>query len=391
MWIAAALLAFVSNSFGVLLFSRALIGVGESSFAGLAPTTIDDNAPPATKAKWLSVFYAAIPVGAALGYMASGQLTEASSWSVVFFVEAVFMIPFALAVWFIPPPYKKDDQADDYSEAALTFATTARQPLLSRKTTRQRSVARAATASAQRSLFTTGGSGASVYPLGEAVWTLLTNRLWVLTSLGYACQTAVVGGFSVWVPKYLQVKFDLGLGEATFNFGLLTVVCGFLGTLGGGVLLDRSLPSRPTPLQRFCKSVSLSATLVALATPVAVAAFLAKSTFPFMVLLAVCELFMFASAAPINMALLSVVPESLRAMSMALNILVIHALGDFPSPVLIGFVSDRTGSLSLALLFACVWLLACAGLWFLSAMRGRQSIEREVRVPLLQDVFQSIF
>ena len=213
------------------------------------------------------------------------------------------------------------------------------------------------------------------------------------------------------MPKYLQTRFNLPLGEATFRFGVLTVVCGSVGTLGGGVLLDRSLPSKPTPLQRFCKGVSLSATLVAMATPFAVAAFITHGTVTFMVLLALCELCMFASAAPINMALLSVVPESLRAMSMALNvrerrvpgpplfwslttpsqILVIHSLGDFPSPVLIGFVSDRTGSLSLALLVATLWLFACSGLWFLSAMRGRQSIAREVRVPLLKDVLQSIF
>ena len=218
MWIVAALLAFMSSSFGVLLFSRALIGVGESSFAGLAPTTIDDNAPPATKAKWLAVFYAAIPVGAALGYMASGQLTEASSWSLVFFVEAVFMIPFAAAVWFIPKPFKQEG-GGDYDDA-LTFATTARQPLLSRKVSRSQSVSRTASAQAQRSLFVAGGEGeASVYPLGEAVWTLLTNRLWLLTSLGYACQTAVVGGFSVWsvlfcTLSYVCVATDISLSPS---------------------------------------------------------------------------------------------------------------------------------------------------------------------------------
>lgn len=52
-------------------------GVGEASFAGLSPTVIDDKAPASSRNIWLGVFFSAIPVGAALGYIGSGVIMGA--------------------------------------------------------------------------------------------------------------------------------------------------------------------------------------------------------------------------------------------------------------------------------------------------------------------------
>lgn len=41
-WVASAVLAAVSWSFESLVAARILIGIGEASFAGLAPSEIDD-------------------------------------------------------------------------------------------------------------------------------------------------------------------------------------------------------------------------------------------------------------------------------------------------------------------------------------------------------------
>src|SRR5688500_1206380 len=82
-------IATVGSGFAVgaksVLFARALVGVGEASYATLAPTIIDDIAPPEKRARWLSVFYVATPVGAALGYVLGGVLQAKFGWRSAFF------------------------------------------------------------------------------------------------------------------------------------------------------------------------------------------------------------------------------------------------------------------------------------------------------------------
>src|SRR5918911_1220168 len=57
-----------SPIFGAL----AVVGIGEASYATLAPTIIDDMSPPDRKGRWLALFYVAIPIGSALGYLPGG-------------------------------------------------------------------------------------------------------------------------------------------------------------------------------------------------------------------------------------------------------------------------------------------------------------------------------
>src|SRR5262249_27961129 len=66
--------------------ARVAVGVGEASYATLSPTIIDDIAPKEAKSRWLAVFYAAIPVGAALGYIAGGVLEPRFGWRSAFFI-----------------------------------------------------------------------------------------------------------------------------------------------------------------------------------------------------------------------------------------------------------------------------------------------------------------
>ena len=62
-WSLATAASGMMRTFLALVGMRVIVGVGEASYATLAPTIIDDLAPPSTKNRWLSVFYVAIPVG----------------------------------------------------------------------------------------------------------------------------------------------------------------------------------------------------------------------------------------------------------------------------------------------------------------------------------------
>ena len=54
------------------------------------------------------------------------------------------------------------------------------------------------------------------------------------------------------------------------------------------------------------------------------------------------EFLLLLNTGPLNAALVNSVSAKIRATAVAVNLFVIHALGDVPSPIMIGWVSDRT-------------------------------------------------
>jgi hypothetical protein len=76
--------------------------------------------------------------------------------------------------------------------------------------------------------------------------------------------------------------------------------------------------------------------------------------------------FLFVNTGPANTILANVTRPQIRATAFAINILVIHALGDVISPLLIGLIADRS-ELGVALLIVSVLILAAGVLWNLGA------------------------
>ena len=59
------------------MLRQALVGIGEATFGIFAPAVLADFYPERERNRVLSIFYVAIPVGAALGYLAGGQIGRA--------------------------------------------------------------------------------------------------------------------------------------------------------------------------------------------------------------------------------------------------------------------------------------------------------------------------
>src|SRR5262245_17363546 len=78
-WSVATVGSGLATGFWTMLAARVVVGVGEASFAVLAPTIIDDVTPPERKGSALSTFYLAIPLGYALGYIVGRQLSNDSA------------------------------------------------------------------------------------------------------------------------------------------------------------------------------------------------------------------------------------------------------------------------------------------------------------------------
>ena len=78
----------LADTFTILFLTRCLVGVGEAAYGPVAPTVISDLFPVQKRGSVMAIFYVAIPVGSALGYVLGGQVTAwaGGDWRWAFFV-----------------------------------------------------------------------------------------------------------------------------------------------------------------------------------------------------------------------------------------------------------------------------------------------------------------
>jgi MFS family permease len=247
-WSAATAATGFAGGAPGLLATRAFVGVGEASYATIAPTIIDDLAPQARKGRWLSIFYMAIPVGSALGFVVGGLLGKHFGWRTAFFAVGVPGVLAALGCLLIAEPARR----------------TALKHVAILKTSRA----------------------------------LAAIRLYRRAVLGYAAQTFAMGGFGYWAPTFIYRRYGLPLDKASGTFGVILVVAGGAGTAFGGWWCDRRIaradvtgdePAMARIALRVCAIPGF------LAAPLAAACFWATTAQQFFALAFACELALFVS------------------------------------------------------------------------------------------------
>ena len=311
-WSLATAASGLTGTFVAMIATRVVVGVGEASYATLAPTIIDDLAPPEKKNRWLAIFYVAIPVGSALGYLAGGALEHAFGWRSAFFIAGGPGLVRALLALAIEEPKRalKAPKAEARENPA------------------------------------------------EAAARLFRIPLYRDTVIGYTAQVFALGGFSAWAPKYLYRVLGLDLKTADYWFGLILVVTGLFATFIGGQMGDR-FPGA----DRARANLRVCAISTGIAVPCAVLCLWASSPVGFFVAIAAAEFAIFLSTSPINVVILGCVPSEDRATAMAASIFAIHLLGDMISPPLIGSISDSS-SLRSAMLVIPVALAIATLVWW---------------------------
>ena len=316
LWSTATALAGAAWSYTSLLLARATVGVGEAAYGTVGPSLLADYFPERTRGRAFAIFFTAIPVGAALGYIIGGLVDQHWGWRHAFFVAGVPGLVLALLVARLPEPPR--GASDD-----------------------------------QEGLGTAPNSAAAAYR------SLAMNRTYRLTILGYAAYTFALGGVATWMTPFLQRVRGLPGDVATVRFGGLVVLTGLIGTYAGGWLGD-ALQERSHQGYLW---LSGAATLAA--APLFYLALASPTPPVYWGAMVGAELLMFASTGPINSVIVNVVAPGIRATAVALSIFVIHVLGDVPSPFLVGAISDRrslaVGVLILpaaALLGGIVWCYA---------------------------------
>ena len=312
LWSILTLSTAMVHTFGELYLRHALVGIGEASFGIFAPALLSDYWPPEQRNRILTMFYLALPVGAALGYILGGTLGQAYGWKVPFYAAAAPGLVVVLLVWiFLREP-----------------ARGASEPL-------------------------------AIRPDRATLAGLTHNAAYWTATLGMAMMVFTLGGISVWMPTFLYRYAHLSLAGASQILGAITVVDGILGTWLGGWIAQRWLRRNKAALYL------LSAWSMLLAAPFAVLVFYGPRA-TMVPSLAVAEFLLFLNTGPLNAAIVNAVDAPIRSTAIAIELFVIHALGDAPSPRIIGWVSDHS-SLRAGLAITLVTLVLSAILIFAGA------------------------
>jgi len=149
--------------------------------------------------------------------------------------------------------------------------------------------------------------------------------------------TFALGGLAFWMPRYLEVAKELSLSQANLLLFASVTLAGGLGTVAGGLLGDRLL--------RYTLGAPLwvSGLGVALALPLAAVVIFSPNPALYGPALVAAVFLLFLNPGVLTAVVVSVAGRRRRARAVALNIVVIHLVGDVPSPFLIGWASDLWG------------------------------------------------
>jgi len=329
-WSLATAMSGIAANYLTLLFSRSLVGIGEASFGVVSPGILSDTFDREVRGRVLSFFFLAIPVGSAIGYLLGGVLGFHFGWKKAFLLVALPGLILSVPLWRIPCPGNKPAE----------HAETGKGPF-------------------------------SLKPYAA----LLRNRSYLFNALAMAAMTFALGGLAQWIPTFIYRYHNMNVLEANTAFGAITVVSGIGGTLLGGWLGD--FLQKRTSKGYFL----VSAAGFFLSLPCSLLAILTTDLSTCMIAVFFAECLLFFNTGPLNTIIVNVSNPLYRATAFALNIFIIHALGDAVSPSVIGWLSDLMNlraALLIAPLFILVALIFClCGCRFIDEDMADANVARE--------------
>ncbi|MBI3408376.1 MAG: MFS transporter [Planctomycetes bacterium] len=337
MWTAASGASGLAGSFTILFLTRCCVGVGEGAYGPVAPTIIADLYPVEKRGRKLAWFYVAIPVGSACGYILGGRtfaLTNDWRWAFYIVVPPGILLGLWCFLMRDPPRGQSDD-------ATPKKKVTIKDYLM-----------------------------------------ILKTPSYALNTAGMTAMAFALGGIGFWMPRYIrdrivnplesagtvlsvQEKADI-LADVNFHFGVIVAIAGLTATIAGGWLGD-ALRSR------FSGSyflVSGAAMILGVPFVLLVLALPFPLAWVFVFLACFC---LFFNTGPTNTILANVTHPAVRASAFALNIFIIHALGDAVSPTILGVINGYTRNMNVGFMAVTAMFLVGGICWLL----GARHLERD--------------
>lgn len=298
LWSVATVGSGLAESYGQLVLARSLLGVGEATYGVIAPTILLDLFAREQRARLLSAFYLAMPLGSALGMGLGAYIAKHYDWHLAFYIVGAPGFVAALLALFLPEPVRGASEKVDHAR-----------------------------------LVEHERAGA----MREDYIDMMVNSSYTYSVFGMAAYTFAIGGMLVWVPNYLFETRGIEQARAGMSLGVVTLLAAVLGMSVGGWVSDKLAVKKPQALFLVPGLAMLGSIpfvllgLLATNEPLIYAAIFAAETL------------MFINTGPCNAIIANVVQPNMRAAAYAVAIFAVHFLGDIWSPYLIGKAADWFG------------------------------------------------
>ena len=196
-------------AYGQLALARSVLGIGEATYGVIAPTILLDLFARDQRARLMSAYYLAMPIGSALGISLGSIIASKLSWHLAFFLVGV----------------------PGLAAALLALAPS-----------------RAGPGSERRGRYRAAQGDERAGARREDYFGLMHNSSYIYSVLGMAAYTFAIGGMLVWVPNYLFSTRGFDQARAGTILGVVTLGAAVLGMSAGGWIADRLAKSKPQAL-----------------------------------------------------------------------------------------------------------------------------------------------
>lgn len=333
LWSAAVALCGAAASFVQLLLIRVAVAVGEAGCYPPALSLISDHFPRGERPRAVSRYMLGVPLALVIGYFAAGWVNQFYGWRVTFVI-------IGLPGLFL----------------ALLARATLQEPRRGRATS---------------DLAQPPAPPAPALGLGEVLFTLWSNRAFRHLLFCFSLTAFFAYGILQWQPAFFMRSHGFKSGELGTWFAVVHGIGGLLGTYLGGELASRYAANN----ERL--QLAGTALLYVLLAFLKAGVYLAPDRELAFAVLMLSALGGAAGNAPIYAATQTLVPQHMRAMSVALLLFFSNLIGMGLGPLAAGMLSDALRptlgdeSLRYALLILCPgYFWAAWHLWRASRATG---------------------
>lgn len=348
-WSGLILLSATAVNYLNLLFARAAMGVGQAIDDPASTSYLGDSYPARMRGRVFAFQQVSFFVGGGLGLALGGWIGGTLGWRWAFAIVGVPGALIAFAVFALREPRRGEAELPD----TMTWEEIAALP--PREVDSQH-----------------GGEALTPLQYGRLATTELVSQMRMIFGIrtmrfvlvGVAALLFTVSGIGTWLAIYHERYSGMSETEATATTGVLLGLCGLVGTLGGGAFSDRWH-------HRWMGGRIVIVVWSAVVCAVLFMGSFAVDPVPLRLGLQGLGILLAAGAAPgLRAVMLDVVPPESRGVGASAMALTTSIFGQAMAPVLVGFISDTTGSLVTA--FYVVFPPVIGGLLLL--LRARHTL-----------------
>jgi MFS family permease len=332
LWSIATALCALTGNFIQLVFTRALIGIGEAGYAPGGTAMIAGMYPQEKRSKMMGLWNASIPLGTAIGVLLGGIIATHLGWKHAFGLVAIPGFFIALLFFFVK----------DYKTVDLAYVNS-----MNQKTQMK---------------------------VKDIFKEFFTRPSLVLTYLGITAVVFVTTSLITWLSRYFEATRGLESSKA----GLLSSIVMVLAIVGaplGGIITDIWRKRNPRARLLMPTITSLMAAIF-----LTIALFFTRGIiqYVFFLLMGVTVTAFISAASAVTQ---DVVHAGLRATSYAIAVVVQNLLGASLAPIFVGHMFDKYGIESAFTVLPFVLLLA-AGLFFAGSFYYIKDLNKVPKIKL---------